>query len=1056
MKVCLHPVLYYVRNAWGQRVQFGVRSKIPLRLMLTIPFVVQTVGIVGLVGYLSYRSGRQAIEHLATHLTEEIGDRIAQNLKDYLTTPQTLAQSHRATIQLGHLDWQDFPQVEAFFIQHLIIHEDVDGLMLATENRDFLAVWQPEADHFVIQERNPAIGTLEQYPADLEGNRLALQSISEGFDPHQVPPDQPWYPEIKTAKTGQWRFWVSSLQGEGQPVRAIAYLLPFRDAQGRVQGVLGSSIFLEQVGDFLQNLHIGHTGQSLILDDQGRIVVSSTPEWRDRPTQWPADLETRTFKSWPTAAAESVHPLTRAAAEWGLAQQNAASSVHEAARMKLEDTPYFGYVIPFPLDHQTQWTIVVVVPETDFMDEIQASLHRTMLLSGLALLSVVGLNIWMADRMTRSLRHLTQATQSFAQGNTQPVLPPTRIAEVETLTDAFRQMAIALQQAEQSRRQYEQSLEAQVAEKTARQQALLSVIPDLMYIVDTQGVILDHVTSNLEIDLFESDESWVGKTIRDVGSPEVVQRKVEAIAQARATGKVQTYEQQIEQEGRSHYEEVKCVPMTGDRFLFVFHDITLYKQTELALRESELKFSHVFHTSPDPVWIATLAEGRFLNVNDRMTTFLGYARDELLGRVCFDLGLWANPEDLQTIRQILAAEGRVQDFETVFRLRSGEHRTILLSAIVSHLSGQDCVVGSLKDISDRKRAETALAQAKQQLEDRLSDLNQRNQEMVLLSKISDFLQSCLTLEEAYESIAHLIEPLFPQCSGGIFVVTSPQGWVKAVSTWGTPLNSQLKFHLSCCWALRQGQPHRVGLDHLGLCCNHILDLNAITTTLCIPMIAQGEILGLFYLSAGTLEALSVPKQQLAWTVAEQMALAIANLHLRETLRQQSIRDPLTGLYNRRYLEESLKQELVRAQRHQHPVGIIMMDVDHFKFFNDTFGHEAGDHVLQVVGTLLKQNVRGSDIACRYGGEEMMLVLPETSLAETRIRAEQIRAAIAQLLLTHNGKLLGKLTVSLGVSAFPQHGLTGATLIQAADKALYCAKAAGRNQVAIAPPTLPSL
>jgi diguanylate cyclase (GGDEF)-like protein len=175
-------------------------------------------------------------------------------------------------------------------------------------------------------------------------------------------------------------------------------------------------------------------------------------------------------------------------------------------------------------------------------------------------------------------------------------------------------------------------------------------------------------------------------------------------------------------------------------------------------------------------------------------------------------------------------------------------------------------------------------------------------------------------------------------------------------------------------------------------------------------------------------------------------MAIANLKLKETLKHQSIRDPLTGLYNRRYLEETLTQEIVRAERKQHSIGVIMLDIDHFKRLNDTFGHDIGDFVLQLVAKLLRENVRKSDIVCRYGGEEMTIILPEATLAETEAHAEALRHALTQINPHHQGQSLGMLTASFGVAAFPNHGNTPETLIKAADTVLYQAKAAGRNQV----------
>jgi diguanylate cyclase (GGDEF)-like protein len=186
------------------------------------------------------------------------------------------------------------------------------------------------------------------------------------------------------------------------------------------------------------------------------------------------------------------------------------------------------------------------------------------------------------------------------------------------------------------------------------------------------------------------------------------------------------------------------------------------------------------------------------------------------------------------------------------------------------------------------------------------------------------------------------------------------------------------------------------------------------------------------------------------TVAEQAGMALSNLRLRESLRHQSIRDPLTTLYNRRYMEESLDRELQRAIRAQRPIGVIMLDLDHYKQFNDTFGHAAGDVVLQELGGYLRAQLRGGDIACRYGGEEFTLILPECNLDNATARAEEVRLGIGRLEIRYHGQPLGTLHVSAGVAAFPVHGSTAEALILAADAALYRAKHEGRDRVVTAP------
>jgi diguanylate cyclase (GGDEF)-like protein len=184
-------------------------------------------------------------------------------------------------------------------------------------------------------------------------------------------------------------------------------------------------------------------------------------------------------------------------------------------------------------------------------------------------------------------------------------------------------------------------------------------------------------------------------------------------------------------------------------------------------------------------------------------------------------------------------------------------------------------------------------------------------------------------------------------------------------------------------------------------------------------------------------------------VAERFSFALANLRLREVLRTQSIRDPLTGLFNRRYLEESLERELRRAARNQQKLVLLAFDIDHFKGFNDTFGHPAGDALLRTLGNALNERTRGQDIACRVGGEEFVLLLADTSLDGAAARANLLRQQVSELVVQHAGQTLGRITVSVGISAFPTHGTTSEELLQAADQALYRAKSQGRDRAVVA-------
>jgi diguanylate cyclase (GGDEF)-like protein len=180
-----------------------------------------------------------------------------------------------------------------------------------------------------------------------------------------------------------------------------------------------------------------------------------------------------------------------------------------------------------------------------------------------------------------------------------------------------------------------------------------------------------------------------------------------------------------------------------------------------------------------------------------------------------------------------------------------------------------------------------------------------------------------------------------------------------------------------------------------------------------------------------------------------LSLALCNLRLQESLRIQSIRDPLTSLYNRRYLEESLEREVVRCGRRNLPMAVMMIDIDHFKRFNDAHGHDGGDALLVQFAALLQAHCRGEDIACRFGGEEFTLIIPETSTETAMARAEQIRAAAENLRVTYQKSQLSPVSVSIGVAGFPKDGQHGDDLIHSADVALYRAKHEGRNRVVAA-------
>ena len=331
-------------------------------------------------------------------------------------------------------------------------------------------------------------------------------------------------------------------------------------------------------------------------------------------------------------------------------------------------------------------------------------------------------------------------------------------------------------------------------------------------------------------------------------------------------------------------------------------------------------------------------------------------------------------------------------------------------------------------------------------------LERRNRDLDTLTHMAEVLQACLAEDEAYGVVARFAERLFPEASGAIFVTSASRNLVEARATWGGfPAAEWGVFKPEDCWALRRGRVHAVDDTSNGVRCEHLPHPLPVTT-LCLPLAAQGESLGVLYLGMSAEAADGTVwegKQRLAQTVAEQLGLAVANLKLRETLRNQSIRDPLTGLFNRRYMEETLERELRRAERNQRPLSVVMLDLDRFKGFNDTFGHDAGDVVLAEFGRLARASVRGADVVCRYGGEEFVLILPDATAEDSLRRVEQLRLSTAQLYVKHREQSIGAPSFSGGIAAFPVNGDKVEDLLRAADTALYRAKAMGRSRILIA-------
>jgi diguanylate cyclase (GGDEF)-like protein/PAS domain S-box-containing protein len=495
------------------------------------------------------------------------------------------------------------------------------------------------------------------------------------------------------------------------------------------------------------------------------------------------------------------------------------------------------------------------------------------------------------------------------------------------------------------------------------------------------------------------------------------------------------------------------------------------------LRHSEARKSAILEGALDAV-VTVDEEGRITEFNPAAERTFGFARAQVIGQP-IDVII---PHPLREQRpprlgrylgggEALALGQRL---ERPALCADGTELPVEISVTPTFEGGRTIYTAFIRDITPRKEAEAALRAVRDELQQRVEErtaelqeanlklvawveeLQQRAQDLMRLSELGDVLRACQDLGEAYAAIGKHAPALFPRQSGSVCARGDTQPLLECVASWGERRYCEQVFPTEDCWALRRGRPHVVESSDARLVCRHVAIMPP-GGYLCVPMMAQGEAVGLLFLTGGSpgrsaeglRQPLSLARQQVAMTAAEQLSLALSNLRLQQSLRAQAIHDPLTGLFNRRYMEATLARELLRATRRGVPLGLVMLDIDHFKRFNDTFGHAAGDTLLKEVGALLRKGIRGEDIACRYGGEEFALVFMEASLPDVRDHAMEILEETRSLKVQHRGQALGTVTLSAGIAVFPDHGATVETLLEAADAALYQAKADGRDRLMVA-------
>ena len=389
------------------------------------------------------------------------------------------------------------------------------------------------------------------------------------------------------------------------------------------------------------------------------------------------------------------------------------------------------------------------------------------------------------------------------------------------------------------------------------------------------------------------------------------------------------------------------------------------------------------------------------------------------------------------------------------KLTRGARNAMYVSAAVNVaemiLLGLALLVG-LRSMRARDQAERLAAENTEALRRAAAASALRNEQLAISADMLHALECVATVEEASLIVSTFCRKLVPGVSGSLYLYRNSRDILERKARWGELADDADAMEPAQCWAVRRGSVHFCAGDG-DLRCQHG---SGEGPRVCLPLVTQDAVLGCLTLHAAPEQHDIFGRQrELLATLSEEISMSLSNIKLRETLRLQSIIDPLTELYNRRYMDETLRRELIRSQRGGKPLSIIVLDLDHFKRTNDTYGHDGGDAVLKRVAQALLANVRECDVVCRFGGEEMVILLPDCDTRLAAGRGDDIRATVEALQVAHGGQTV-RTTASFGVAGYPEHGADATALFQAADRALYQAKRDGRNRVVIAPAPTPAV
>jgi len=505
--------------------------------------------------------------------------------------------------------------------------------------------------------------------------------------------------------------------------------------------------------------------------------------------------------------------------------------------------------------------------------------------------------------------------------------------------------------------------------------------------------------------------------------------------------------------GETRWVIGRSTPIRGDDGKVVSHvgsvsDITERHRTELALKDVQRGFAKAQRIAHVGNWDWNIVTND-LAWTDEIYRIFGLTPQEFPATYQAFLER-VHPDDRAGLEAAVgAALKREKPYAFDHRVvrPSGEIRFVQeLGDIEFDQDGKPTrMIGSVQDVTDRVAADARLRDANTKLSQTVEALRRRDADQTALRRLTDTLQICRNMDEARDSLQKTLPPLFEGLDGMFALMDESGASLSVAVEWGAAHTTGSPFRIEDCWGLRRGMPHTILDPTKDLVCGHIGEHRLAGPSVCLPLTSLGRIVGLLHLVGGA-DQNDEDLRQRTQTAGDAVKIALQNLSLRTTLEHQALTDPLTGLYNRRYLEETQPRELHRARRTGKTIAVAMIDIDHFKRFNDSFGHDAGDLVLRSAASALQHELRRSDVACRYGGEEFAVLLPDCDADGAARRLEQIARRLRNLELTYQEQLLPCITFSAGISASSDESKDATGLIAVADAALYAAKRAGRDRI----------